>query len=525
VTTKYASAQTDHWIGQLLRLETGFTAAAEDDTATVARIEREAGAAGRTDLVLRARLCKAVFMLQEGDNAGGGRLAHEVYTDSVELGDDYVQARCHRALSLFFHQLGDSATALAHAVQCMSHTTDDMPLAIRTRHLMVLAVLLDETGSADEGMRTFTEALAVAKASGDGDLTLRLLNNMAYTAYERGDVEAAEDLAQRMRAVSAEAGVPLSATLLDTLARVSMLSGRPADVAVILSPLLGEEVPKEILDEGNALEEALLTAAEACRELGDTAQAQTLLDRIRRRCAERGLAGLWARAREQQSLVHAAAGRYREAFEEYREFHAESRALTTAEQDARSRALQAVYQADEARRATEQFRELALRDALTGLHNRRYVDDALPAALAAASGAGGQVSVAMIDLDHFKRINDTLSHEIGDRVLRRFATLVDELLPRDAVIARLGGEEFLLLLPGADETAGWLTAERIRHAVTDHDWSAITGDLPVTCSIGVTTVSVPGPTASAVLAAADRNLYAAKRSGRNRVCGDPVTSS
>nr|BFE72601.1 hypothetical protein GCM10020092_059020 [Actinoplanes digitatis] len=192
--------------------------------------------------------------------------------------------------------------------------------------------------------------------------------------------------------------------------------------------------------------------------------------------------------------MYAAAGRYQEAFEEYRRFHAETQVLTSAEQDARSRALQAVYEAEQARRATDEFRELAHRDALTGLHNRRHVDEELPAALEAVATAG-PVSVALIDLDHFKRINDTLSHATGDVVLRRFAGLLTDAAPGDAVVARLGGEEFVVVLPGADEAAAWIAAERIRMAVAGHDWTPVTRELPVTCSIGITTVTGPGPTA------------------------------
>jgi diguanylate cyclase (GGDEF)-like protein len=525
VTTTHAPASLDRLAEELLTLEIGSTAAYPGDAKAAQRIEQQAAALERADLVLRARLVSAAVMLRESETVAGGRVLHQVYTEAGDLGDDYLLARCHRGLSIFFRQLGDNATALEHAVQCMSHTADDTPSAIRARHLMCLAVLLDETGSQDEAQRIFDESLAIATANQDTDLAINLLNNMTYGAYERGDLRLAEELGQRIRATCESAGTALTGTVLDTLARVSMMAGRAAEVEVILAPLLVDDAPKYLIDEGSTIEEALLTAAEAKRELNDLAGAQTMLDRILRMCAENGLAGLQARAHEQQALVYAAAGRYREAFEEYRRFHVESQVLTSAEQDARSRALQAVYQAEEARRATAQFRELAHRDALTGLHNRRHVDEELPVALAAVGEDAGPLSVMLIDLDHFKRINDTLSHATGDVVLRHFAGLVTAAAPDDAVVARLGGEEFVVLLPGADEAAGWISAERIRLAVARHDWTPVTRELTVTCSIGVTTVSGTGPTPGAVLAAADRNLYAAKRSGRDRVCGDPVNVS
>ncbi|MEU8228182.1 diguanylate cyclase [Actinoplanes sp. NPDC048967] len=524
MTTTHAPVDAGRLADDLLRLEIGRTASGHDDAAVAERIERDAAGSGRPDLVLRARLARAVVMLREGETVEGGRLIHRIHPEAVELGDDCLLARSHRALSIFFRQLGDNATALAHAVQCMSHTAVDVPPAIRSRHLMCLAVLLDETGSPQEALRAFTEALGLATAHHDSELALHLLNNMAYTAYERGDLPAAEELVRRMRATAESAGIPLSATCLDTLARVAMLGGRHREVEQILAPLLADDATRHRIDEGSALEEALLTAAEAYRELGAAERAQTLLDRLFRLCAEHDLAGLQAQGREQQALLHAATGRYQEAFEEYRRFHVETRVLTSAQQDARSRALQAVYQAEEARRATDTFRELAHRDALTGLHNRRHADEELPAALATAAD-GTPVSVALVDLDHFKRVNDTRSHATGDLVLRRLAGVLTAAAPPDSMIARLGGEEFVVLLPGTGAARARQTCERIRSAVAGEDWAALTGGLPVTCSIGVTTVTGAGATPAAALAAADRNLYAAKRAGRDRVFDDAVTAA
>ena len=127
----------------------------------------------------------------------------------------------------------------------------------------------------------------------------------------------------------------------------------------------------------------------------------------------------------------------------------------------------------------------------------------------------------MIDLDHFKRINDSLSHDVGDRVLMAVADLVvseQDALAADGFVARMGGEEFLVVLPGVGATEAPRLLEAIRLGIASHAWSPITGDLPVTVSIGgLSAVPGDGDTQTQLLAEADRRLYAAKRAGRDRV--------
>jgi diguanylate cyclase (GGDEF)-like protein len=125
----------------------------------------------------------------------------------------------------------------------------------------------------------------------------------------------------------------------------------------------------------------------------------------------------------------------------------------------------------------------------------------------------------MFDLDHFKRINDTYSHEAGDAVLVAFATLLSELAKEPVVAARLGGEEFLVILPGVDrpQARHWTTQALAR--IRAHDWSPVAGDLPVTVSVGLYTAKGAGWSRERLLQTADHNLYAAKRGGRDRFVG------
>ncbi|GIM93238.1 GGDEF domain-containing protein [Paractinoplanes toevensis] len=484
-----------------------------------AAVEREAREAGDEEAVQRAALLGADALLRAGRVGEGGRLAHQARAWAEAHDSPYVLARAHRELSMFYRLVGDISDALTHGVQCVAHLGDDVPPAIRARHLMTLAVALDDSGSTEEGDRRSREALRIADEIGDDALALLVLNNMTYSAYENGDEAAARTLAEQMRMASGKAGRPLSANERDTVARVEMMGGRYESVENALAGILDGSLPA---NEGDAAAECMLTLAEARRLAGRFGDAQIAIDRAVLQCETNGLGRLRARARQEQAALHAAQGNFREAYEEHLLFHADATALHSTQREARARALQAVFEANEARRASEHFREMAHRDALTGLHNRRYVNERLPAMLAEAAARRTPISVAIADLDHFKRINDTLSHATGDTVLQHIGTLLEEAADGPAIAARMGGEEFLLIFPGVDGAEARKRCELLRLRIRTHGWQPVTGALPVTTSIGVATAADGRATVSALLSQADRNLYAAKRAGRDRVVADPA---
>jgi diguanylate cyclase (GGDEF)-like protein len=160
--------------------------------------------------------------------------------------------------------------------------------------------------------------------------------------------------------------------------------------------------------------------------------------------------------------------------------------------------------------------ELSLRDSLTGLHNRRHLDDELQRMFAAARRSGDPLSVAVIDLDDFKAVNDAHTHLVGDDVLRGAAKALLANVRASDVLIRMGGEEFALLMPGTSSDAAVAVCDRMRSELALHDWSTIRPGLVVTASIGVSS-SVGQPTAADLLRSADILLYQAKREGKNRV--------
>lgn len=168
--------------------------------------------------------------------------------------------------------------------------------------------------------------------------------------------------------------------------------------------------------------------------------------------------------------------------------------------------------------ALTQVRELSERDELTGLQNRRSILALLTEERARFARGGLAFGVGILDIDHFKGVNDRFGHAMGDDVLRLFAKIVAGRLRGTDRIARYGGEEFLMLLPSTLEApSAVLAAERLRCAVDEHPWSDLAADLIVTCSIGVT-MSRAGEGVAEMLERADAALYRAKSDGRNAVC-------
>jgi diguanylate cyclase (GGDEF)-like protein/PAS domain S-box-containing protein len=165
----------------------------------------------------------------------------------------------------------------------------------------------------------------------------------------------------------------------------------------------------------------------------------------------------------------------------------------------------------------EALRDQSTHDALTGLHNRRYLQESLTEVLARAETISSTVTVIMIDLDHFKEINDTIGHVAGDEVLRACGALLKRSARAHDVSCRYGGEEFLLVLPGVTVDTSTQRAEQLRSAIEAARIEFGGRQIAVSASVGVATFPRDGRTGDELIAAADAALYAAKAAGRNRV--------
>ena len=170
--------------------------------------------------------------------------------------------------------------------------------------------------------------------------------------------------------------------------------------------------------------------------------------------------------------------------------------------------------------AQDALREQATHDGLTGLWNRTSILEILQKEAARSAREEQPLAVLMADLDNFKRINDTHGHMVGDSVLRETARRLRSHIRTYDAIGRYGGEEFLVVLPGCDRSGGLAQAERLRASIDHKCFPTPAGEIPVTCSLGLSWTDRPEPsTTKSLLRAADEALYRAKRLGRNRVEG------
>jgi diguanylate cyclase (GGDEF)-like protein len=284
------------------------------------------------------------------------------------------------------------------------------------------------------------------------------------------------------------------------------------------------------LNEPHVQAEALMERGFSLVAQGRLAEAQRCLSEaivLARRISARGVL---AEACECLSKVLEQAGDFKGALALYKEFHSlregelagsRKHAATAAQlwldfQDANRRASQYRERAETLAHKAKVLTEASEQDPLTGLLNRRGLDARIDALVARSDDEDASLTVALIDIDQFKRINDTFSHQVGDLVLRRVAAMIRDHCRQDDLPVRYGGDEFLLVLAGADLALGARVLSRLKQAIDACPWGREAAGLKVTMSIGIATRPRGGELASAI-AAADQALYEAKAGGRDRI--------
>lgn len=461
-----------------------------------------------------------------GDAVQGATQAQQSLEWAVVRGDVALQARCHRFLSAVFRRVGESGLSLEHAVSANDLLDDSELPFVHAAARLCLADALGAAGSYDESQRRYREALHLIGDDGVPIMRLSILNNSAFTYHIAHQADEALTRVETLLSMAAARHVELGMSERDTVARVFVAAGRVVEAERVLAPAT-EPLTEYGDPDGFAM--GNVTLAEICRRQGELDRAQAAIDRGLALCTRYGLTQAAVEFAREQAELFAAGESYRRAFEKYREYHARATALAADRQDARGRVFEAVFRTVEARQESDRYRELAERDPLTGLYNRRFIDEELGHCLAAVRDGESSFLVAMIDIDKFKRINDLYSHQVGDDVLRVLGRILREFAATvvGGLAARMGGEEFVLILPHVDVGKADVLMESLRRAIGEADWEPVASGLAVTASIGVAFAPSDGVLGSDLLHTADSRLYFAKEQGRNRcvLAGEPSTKA
>jgi diguanylate cyclase (GGDEF)-like protein len=506
-------------VERMPRIETLTTYEPEQAAALATDVELRATELGLESLQVRAQLVKADAQFRSGQQESGVRAFRAINRWAKEHNDVYVLARSHRLMGAFFGVIGDDVAYLENALRAVELADESFPPLIRADHLMLLGLAQGKTGAFDEGRASYAAAEELAVRDAHYVFQGRIVNNLAYLEHQAGEHERALVASERLLQVLGRHGLPILPLYRDTLARAYLEVGRYDEAEA----MVGDDLLASLdgggqggrVNEPDGLGELLLTLTEIQRRGGQHQRAAATAARCRAICDAMSLSGVARRLSLEKARLHAAAGDYREAYEQMEQYLREAEEGQNEARDARVRMLQAAFDSEEARKSSQLYREMALRDPLTALYNRRYVDQQLPVLL--QSGDHAVVAVAFVDLDHFKRINDTLSHDTGDEVLRRIARLLEQAAEGLGFAARMGGEEFLLVLPGLDLDEALAAVEGLVSEIRAYDWAPVTGTLPVRASVGLAAGASGEVTQASLLAEADRHVYTAKESGRDRI--------
>ena len=493
-------------------------------------------AALATDDASRARAgwLQAQFTYRRGDYAGVLALVDTLTPMLRTAGGDSLREFL-RMVVFAGAEIGRFDLALPAAYEVHALAEANGQPGPRWQALNAFGICFERMGDPWQGERLLREALAVARAGAPLRDLFTALNNLSAVligAYylQRGSEVSAASLAALERALPlAEELMALPGVPGDPYLR-TIAEGNLGEILVHL----GERDRSHALLERNHAEARRLGFVQQAQRLtcsraewalrhGTPDEARVLLEAMLAEAGGRPLTPMTGlRAHHALYQAHKALGntaaalRHLETQSELlrerivQQLRAQSEQFIT-----RVEAEQSRREADRQRARAQSLEADARRDPLTGLGNRRAVEHQLSTLLRDAAAAGQPVTMAMLDLDRFKQINDRHGHLVGDRVLVATAQLLRECVRHGDLVARIGGEEFLAVLPDADAARAREICERIRQRIAGHDWSTLAPGLTVTLSAGL--ASTPPYDETALATRADQALYRAKAAGRDRV--------
>jgi diguanylate cyclase (GGDEF)-like protein len=433
--------------------------------------------------------------------------ANEMVRTTTELGEPGPALTAAFALAACFERMGDSWQAKRLLTQALEKHGPSAPDRARLIALNALCAIslgayhrLWDVGSADEvqalldsALQVSTQARALLDPVRDPMYEVAVLGNLGEVLMHRGEFGQAHALLSAAQERALSGGFTAHAwRIRASLGAWLLQSGRAAEALADMNALvavMADAGPRQTFVRAHHV------AYRACKELGEAAEALAhfeIVERLERRHAITQL-----KAQSQLFVTRTEAQRAR--------WQAE-RAQLDAQLDAQQQRARAA-----------EFAASAERDPLTGLGNRRHLQRRSSELFAAAARESRPLALAHVDVDHFKSINDSLGHAAGDAVLVAMAQLLGHNTRERDVLARTGGEEFVIVLPGTTLDGAADICERLRQSVAVHPWSGLgLHDRPVTISIGL--VTAPPYDLATLLKRADEALYRAKHEGRNRIC-------
>ena len=411
-------------------------------------------------------------------------------------------------------QLGDYHLALEH-VDAGIARCDGMRNARLVSVLLINRIVcLTELDRAVEALPDVERVLAIpADASGRGTLSTHF-ETLAIAALHAGDAALGRSLVEQARQVVRE---DIPDEHLEVAVAAALLAQQEGDLTRAVAEL---DAVRELVDGGpKGLSLRVLcrwhqTRSQVHEASGDTAVALQALRAWQRLADER--ARVASRARYQAAALQTELLSLRQKLDAG---EAQRRATERAHVALATINAQLSRKVEEVQALQAALQQQATRDVLTGLFNRRHLNDTLPAMWAASQRDGRPLAVAIIDIDHFKQVNDNLGHLAGDRVLAAFGHLLTAALRRSDVACRYGGEEFCVLMPGTDAVAARRKVARLLER-----WRSealllgVSSGAGSSFSAGIADSQQAASSAQALLRRADDELLRAKRSGRNQVC-------
>lgn len=497
--------------------------------ATLAREAMElARATGDAPGEAQALYCLGRNLHSQADYPGVFETQGESLALFRSLGQVDGEARCHNLLGITYRQLADYGRALEMYDVALKGFRESGDLKWQARVISNIGNVEIQLGNHSAALELFEQALEIRREIGDTEGAGFDLNNAAFGRIQRAlqlrgagdrdscqlEAEKALGLLDRALAIARQYGYRrLEAYCLQTMGEAYQAMARP-EVALAMADdflrVAHESNDKWIEAHGMAC------AGELRHQLGRHAEALPQLQGALAWFESLGARDEAARVLRILSQAHEALEQITEALACIRRAGAIDQALRSEETESRARALAARRRLDQARVETERYRRLAMEDSLTGLANRRQLDERLEALVAEARKSGTVVTVALADVDHFKGINDRFSHAVGDEVLRCVGEILRGHCRLGDLVGRFGGEEFMMVFRRLEIRAASEICERVRRSIEGWDWKSIHPQLRVTLSMGLSSsASFDDP--QAILDAADHWLYEAKHHGRNQV--------